>query len=327
MKRRSMVAVAAGNALYPWLSALAQAQRMKRIGWLDGRPAQNPGSMAIWQGIVEELRRFGWEEERNVIIDRRFSLGDPTKHFSNAEELAAAHVDVIVVFGHQGLEQAYKATKSVPIVTMASGLVEFGYAKSLAHPGGNVTGVDFHGLEFIKKHFQLLYMTRPGLKKVGFSGAPGPSSDIGIATLQDAARSEGVAVVRLPNVADIADIEPMLIAAKRDGVQALTLAGEMAFLRGTGLQRIQAWATENNVLTSSPNWQVGQLLFTYGPNFPEVRRVAMSAVDRILRGAKPADIPIQHPSTFNITINMKIAKAMGLSIPQTVLLQATEIVQ
>lgn len=327
MKRRLTLLLAAGTTAGVALPTWAQTRRVMRIGILSIRPPPDPVAVAGHAETLAQLKRFGWEDGRDVVIERRFSMGDPRKHYANAEELVAAGVDVILAIGHQALAPAYKATKSIPIVTMASGLVELGYAKSLAHPGGNVTGLEYQGLAFASKQFELMYTMRPGLKRIGFAGPHGtPGFDGGVAALQAVASAKGVTIVPLPDMRAVADVDPMLAAAKREGVQVLVLTSGYFFLLDPGLQRIQAWATENNVLTYAPNFQRGELLVTYGPDLQEASRVAWSSVDRILRGAKPADIPIEQPTRYEIIINKKIAKATGLTVPLPVLLQATEVI-
>lgn len=328
MKRRMALRLAAGTALGAVRPALAQGQRVMRVGVLGIMPAyDSPVSTAHWQSVLDELKQRGWEEGRNLIVERRYSMGDQKKHYTNAVELVAAHVDVIVAFGHERLAPAYQATRTVPIVTMGSGLVELGYAKSLAQPGGNVTGVEFQGRAFAGKHFQLLYGTRSGLKRIGYAGNPGINTYASIAPLQDAASTKGVAVVRLPDLQGVADVERMLAAAKREAVQVLALGSGMFFLLGQGVRRIQAWASENKVITSSPNWQRGELLFAYGPELQELSQMAWNAVDRILRGARPAEFPIQQPTRYDVAISMKIARAMGIVVPQAILLEATEVIE
>ncbi len=328
MKRRLPLLLIAGTVASAVLPTLAQTRRVMRIGILSIRPPPDPVAVEGYAETLAQLKRFGWEEGRDVILERRFSMGDPRKHDANAQELVAAGVDVILAIGHERLAPAYKATKSIPIVTMASGLVELGYAKSLAQPGGNVTGLEYQGLVFASKQFELMYTMRPSVKRIGYAGPHGtPGFDAGVAALQAVANTKGVTVVPLPNMRVVGDVEPMLAGAKREGVQALALGPGFFFLRGPGLQRIQAWATENNVLTYAPNFQRGELLVTYGPDLQEANRIAWSAVDRILRGVKPADIPIEQPTRYAIIINMKIAKTMGLKVPQAILLQANELIE
>lgn len=328
MKRRSMLRLTGGAALGTALPAIAQTRRLPRLGFLGNMPLSDPGSAADWKAIHANLKELGWEEGRNLIIERRFAVDDFSKFPGHAKELVAAGVDVIFAPSNDRLAAAYAATKSIPIVTAALGIVELGYAKSLAHPGGNVTGFELQSLEFAGKYFDLLYSIRPGLKRFGLCGPhAAPSMKAYTKAMQGAANTQGVSVVPLPNLLTMADIEPLLAAAKREGVQAIALVGGRNFLWGPGLQRIQAWAIENKVLASSATRiPRGEMLLAAGPTFEELGRVSWRAVDRILRGAKPADIPIEQPTRFEIWISRKIASVMGITIPQSVLVQATEVI-
>jgi putative ABC transport system substrate-binding protein len=331
MDRRSILSVA-GAALGTALPAIAQTQRAMRLGILGTYPLSfYPASseyVANSKRFFDELRRLGWEEGRNLIVEYRYSMNDPQKHYANAEELVAARVDVITVLNNLQLAAAFKATKTIPIMAMASGLVESGYAKSLAQPGGNVTGVEFLAGDAAGKLFEVLYSIRPGLKKIGLSEGRGTPASQSLATpLQAVADARGVTVVSLPSIAGPTDIDPMLTAAKREGIQALALGPGTFVLEGEGAHRIQTWATENKVLTYSSNWHRGQLLLASGPDFPYFNRVAAGVVDRLLRGTRPADIPIEQALRFVLIINQKIARAMGLKIPTSLLIQATEVIE
>ena len=333
MLRRSIISVASSAALGMVLPVGAQTQRIMRMGMLTNYPSSSLPATSFFSAKeskkwFHELQRlFGWEQGRNLIVEYRYWMGYPQKHYANAEELVSAQVDMIFVGSNLTLAAAYKATRTIPIVAQASGLVALGYAKSLAHPGGNVTGVDY-SIDFEDKHFELLYTIRPGLKKIGLTEGCGFSRTSGtLAHAQASASKLGVSVVPLPEISEIADIEPMLAVAKREGVQALWLGRGTVVLTGEGAQRIQAWATENKVIASSANWHRGQLLLAFGPDYQYANRAAMSAIDRILRGAKPADIPIEQPTRFEVIINRKFAKAIGLTMPQEVMLRATEVIE
>lgn len=332
MKRRSIVSLSGAAMLGAALPAFAQTQRVMRIGSLSEYPISTYSasgqivarSTAFW----DELKRLGWEEGRNLIVERRYSMGDPQKHYANAEELVAAKVDLILTGNIIQTAAAYKATKSIPIVATALGLVEHGYAKSLAQPGGNVTGFELWVGDPSGKVFEIMHATLPGLKKIGYSEGRGiPAAQSGLGGAQQAASTKGVSVVALPSMSKLADIDPMLSAAKREGIQALLLGSSVAFLEGRGAQRIQDWATENKVLTYAPIWNRGQLVMAWGPDFMYVNRANARTVDQIFRGAKPADIPIERSMRFELIINQKLAKAIGLTIPLPVLLQATQVIE
>jgi len=248
------------------------------------------------------------------------------KNIANAEELVVARVDVIYAPGPAAAAAAYQATKAIPIVMHGPAAVEMGYAKSLAQPGGNVTGAVYQALDFTGKEFALLKALQPDLKKIGVPTALGNKlTDLKFNDWQAIAGGQGVAVVQLPDTLAMADVEPMLAAAKRGGVQALVL--RRSVLLGAGLQRINAWAIENKVVTYAGNWARGEVVVVYGPYIPDITRIAIGKIDSILRGAKPGDLPIEQPTRFELVINLKLAEAMGLTIPQSVLLSATEVIR
>lgn len=326
MKRRSVMSLAAGAALGHSLASMAQSQRVVRIGNLNNTPIM-PGAKGSFD-FRHEMARLGWQVGVNLDIEWRFGMNDPQRYQRFAEELVAARVDLIYALGDDALEAAFKATKSIPIVMIAAAAVELGYAKSLARPGGNVTGVVSQALDYVGKSLQLLRALRPDLTRIGISHRPGhPLSDIWMKSWRDIASGLGVAMAPLPFVRELADIDQMLGAAKREAVQALVGAGPVPVLLGAGFDKIQAWATMNKVLTYSTTWAEGEHLISFGPNQWELRRIAIGQVDRVLRGANPAELPIHQPTKFDFVLNMKIAKAMGLRIPYDVRLQATELIE
>jgi len=322
MRRRTMFSLSCAAVLAVAMPGVAQAQRVARIGLLGGQGGP------LWKAFTDELKQVGWEEGRNLIIDVRFRPDDPQKYRAQAEELVAAQVELIVASSDPAVAAAYKATQSIPIVMLGSGPVERGYAKSLANPGGNVTGVAYQSLDFTGKEFSLLKEMRPDLKKIGIPITLGsnPLSDAWFKRWQSAGSSQAVTVVPLPDVRRMTEVEPMLAAARREGVQALVV-GPKYFLLGAGWQRIEAWAIENKVLTNSGTWTHGEAVLAYGFNSLEVIRIAVRKIDRILRGAKPAGLPIEQPTRFELIVNEKLAKAIGLTVPQSVLLQATEVIR
>ena len=184
-------------------------------------------------------------------------------------------------------------------------------------------------LDLPGKSFGLLHALRPDLRRIGISRQPGNSlSEQWLKGWQQAAATQGATMVPLPFVRTLPEIEPMLALAKREEVQALVGAGPVPILLGTGFDRITAWAIQNKVLTITTTTLLSaQHLVSFGPSRWELRRIAAGQIDRILRGAKPGDIPIEQPTRFELIINKALAKAMGLTIPQSVLVQATEVIE
>jgi putative ABC transport system substrate-binding protein len=288
-------------------------------------------SAADWRGIRAAMKNAGLEDGVNLILERRYSFDDPRKHYPNAEELVAAGVDLIYAVANDRLDAAFKATKTIPIVTMANAIVELGYAKSLARPGGNVTGMEFQGQETIGKQLELLHLMMPGIRRIGLvrSLREERVTDALTANMQAAAATRRVTVVPVrTDLPTFDDIEPMLAAAKREGVQALWFAMHRGFLHGLGFQRVQAWAAENSIVTTSGWYHRGEVMLTHGPHPEEIGSITWRLAARILlRGARPADLPIEQPTRFDVVLNQKYTRAIGLTIPLALRLQATEVIE
>jgi putative ABC transport system substrate-binding protein len=330
MKRRVILSAFIGAAASAVLPALSQAPRMAHLGVLANFPPSDPREAYGWEGwkaFSSEMRRLGWEEGRNLVLEPRFGMNDRHRYEENANELVAARVDVIYAPGDIAAAAAFKATQVIPIVMHGVAAVEPGYARSLAQPGGNVTGALYQALDFTSRELGLLKAVRPDLAKIGVCASDRTQrSDLKARSWQDTARSNGVAMVQLPDTPTLPDIEPMLVAARDEAVQALVLRGNL-LLAGAGLRQINAWAIERKVLTYAGNWARGEVLLAYGPDIAEVTRVALGKLDAVLRGGSPARIPIEQPTKFELIINLKIAMAMDLTIPRQVMLSATEVIR
>lgn len=325
MTRRYMLSLCAGASLCAAHPALAQVPRQVRVGGLTNLNIFNPLD-PLW--FTNGMRRLGWESGRDLDMDWRFANNDPHNFHRFAKELVARRVDLLFAIGDDALEAAYAASRTVPIVTIAAAVVETGYAKSLAAPGGNVTGVVSQALDFVGKSFELLRTLRPDLRRVGVSHRPGHRlSDLWLEAWQSAARGTGAVMVALPFLREQADIEPMLAVAQREKVQALVGEGPVPVLLGSGFEKIQAWATAHGVLTYTTTWVRGEHLLSFGPDPWDLRRLAMAQIDRVLRGASPSQVPITQPTKFELILNQRIARSMGLGIPTSLLLRADEVIQ
>ncbi len=243
-----------------------------------------------------------------------------------AKELVDARVDVIFADGEGPAIAAFNATRSIPIVMHGTDPVAAGMAKSLARPGGNVTGMVYGADEYAGKQLDLLRAIQPELKRMGTYFIPGTSrSEIIFARWTAEAAKVGVTMVKLPFPWAVADIDATLAAALRERVQAVDFGLNFA-LKGAGWQQITAWAISNKVLTSASEYARGEAAVTFGANGPRFTSQLFDQLDRVLRGAKPADVPIQQPMVFDTVINRRIVKAIGLTVPRSVLLQATEVI-
>lgn len=328
MKRRQLLhAIAAVSPTFA-LSPV-QAQRVMRLGVIHNWPPTDALPAAFLNELGNQLKKAGWEQGRNLIIERRFALGDARMNGEHALELVAARVDTIYAIDDTAVAAAWRATKTIPIVMIGAAAVELGYARSLAQPGGNITGVGYQALDIIGKKVSLLEATRPEHRRVGIEESAGvnPMWDLYFQTWQTVASAQGAAAVVLPRLSRPADIDATLAAAKHEDVQALVLSGVRPFLLGAGLQRITTWAADNKVLTFAGSWAGGQVLLCHGPYVRDLIQVTVRQIDHILRGAKPAEVPIEQPTRFELIVNQKIARATGLTIPPAMLLQATQVIE
>ena len=257
--------------------------------------------------------------------ESRYTNGDNQLYPSLVKELVDLRVDAILASGDVAAVAAFNATRSIPIVIAASAPVELGLAKSLASPGGNLTGVVYQSLDYSGKELDLIRAIQPGLKLMGLVVGDNVVGRAWYAGWQAAADRTGVTLVKLPRPARVIDIEATLVAARRERVQAIQF-GLHHGMRGAGWQQITAWAISNKVLTASAEYARGEAAVAFGANTLSFLAQMADQLDRVLRGANPAQTPIQQPIVFDLIINRKIIRAMGLTVPQSVLVQATEVI-
>jgi ABC-type uncharacterized transport system substrate-binding protein len=330
MDRRTFLAGTGAVLLAAPLAAEAQpAAKIARIGYLANNMAANPH---IHEAFRQGLRDLGYVEGRNVVIEYRDAEGKPERLPALAAELVALKVDVIVAAGSNQLALAAKqATRTLPIVFAAvSDPVAIGLVTSLARPGGNVTGASILAPELVGKRLELLTQAVPGISRVAVLWLPGA---LGERTEKDmlkeadvAARALGVRLqfveARVP-----ADLDRAFSDMTRARAGALIVLPSHMFLREH--RRLVDLAAKHRlpaVYTVKEYVDAGGLM-GYGPNLADVFRRAAIYVDKILKGAKPADLPVEQPTKFDLVINLKTAKALGLTIPPALLGRADEVVQ
>ena len=325
--RRRVLAVAVATVLFA--SALgAQAQRggaLPRIGVLlttslDGTPAA--------LGFRDGLRELGYVEGQNVAIEWREAEGQASRFPAFAAELVRLNADVIVAAVNPAIEAARTATKTIPIVMVnPSDPVGTGFIRSLARPGGNVTGLTYRTPEAVPKRLQLLKETIPGLSRVAVLwDATEPVRRRQVEEAERAAPKVGVHLQVL-EVRSPADLEGAFAAMTRERAGAV-LVEASAMLAGNRA-RVAELAVKSRLPTIGwfgPIADAG-FLMGFGPNLREQYRRAAYFVDRILKGAAPADLPVEQPTTFELIINLKTAKALGIPIPPSVLLQADRVIE
>ncbi len=328
MERRTFMGVLAGGLLAAPLAAEGQQTgKVYRVGWLATVPP-NPGNLQVWDAFIAGLRESGWVEGQNLIIERRYSEGRSERFPDLAAELVRLKVDVIVpAAGPTTLNAVRNATKTIPIVMVASSSdpVLDGFAASLARPGGNITGVTSVPEGVLGKRLELLKEAVPKLSRVGVLW--GADFDPQTARqLEVAARSLGLELLRF-EVWDPKDLAAAVGAATKERVGALLVPGSPLFVQQRG--RIADLLTRHRLPAISLWRSMAEagLLMAYGPNLPDEFRRAAAYVDKILKGAKPADLPIEQPTKIELVINLKTAKALGLTIPPSLLLRADEVIE
>ena len=329
MNRRTFLCGLTLGTLSASLDAEAQqAGKVARIGWLAVKLAPN---LHLSEAFRQGLRDLGYVEGRNVVIEYRDAEGKFERLPALAAELVALKVDVIVAPSTPAALAARQATKTIPVIFAALGdPVTSGLVTSLARPGGNVTGVSFLSPELVGKRLERLTQAVPGAGRVAVLWQPG---DVPESTAKDlrteaevAARALGVRlqVVEARGPTDFDRAFSEMTKAHVDALSVLTSA--MLF---TERGRLVALAAKHRLPAVYP-WREGADaggLMSYGPNLPDLYRRAATYVDKILKGAKPGDLPVEQPTKFELVINMKTAKALGLTIPQSLLVGADQLIE
>jgi putative ABC transport system substrate-binding protein len=325
MKRREFVTLLGGAAAAWPLAALAQPRtKTPTIGFLG---SSSRSAQASWiAAFVQRLRELGWVEGRTVTIEYRWAEGRTERFTEITAEYVRLKVDVIVTAGAPALA-AKKVTSTVPIVfAMGSDPVGSGLVTSLARPGGNVTGLSLQFTDLAGKRFEILRELVPGLRRVAILGNVGyPAAVLEMREAQAAAKALGVDVVTL-EIRRAADVIPAFEGAK-DRAQALYVAGDP--LMTANRIRVNTLALGARLPTMHGFREMAEAagLMSYGPSFLDLHRRAAEYVDKILRGIKPADLPVEQPTKFDLVVNLTTAKALGLTVPPTLLARATEVIE
>lgn len=324
-------AIAAATAAWFGLPRLAAAQQVWRVGYLALYPLSAAPSESA-HDLVKGLRELGYVENQNITIDFRDGGGRAEALVARARELVANKPDVIVAYGGVDVEAVRAVTKTVPVVMIyGPDPVAMGVAASLARPGGNVTGLSRLAPELTAKRLQLLRELRPDLNRVAvlWDLALGPVERADRVGWHDAPGMQALASTRimLP-VRKAGDLDEAFATAQRTGAGAVVLGPESALQR-TEMARIGALAIRHRLLTIAERgvYARGGILLAYGPDVHDLARRAALYVDKILRGAKPGDLAIEQPTKFELSVNLKTAKALGLAIPQALLLRADEVIE
>ena len=329
MRRRQFVTFLGGAAAWP-LAARAQQERerVRRVGVLMATPADDPEGQARIAALLQALQQLGWTVGLNVRIDDRWSAGDAGNARKYAAELVALAPDVILASGAAAMEPLLQATRTVPIVfALAADPVGAGYVDSLARPGGNDTGFMTQEYGFGGKWLELLKEIVPGVTRAAVIRDFAITAGIGMfGAIQSAAPSLGVEVSPV-NVRDAGEMERAIAAFARssNGGLIVTPSG-LASSRRDLIVTLAARYKLPTVYYQRPFVAAGGLA-SYGIDLIDQYRRSAGYLDRILKGEKPADLPVQNPTKFELVINLKTARALGLTIPVTLLARADEVIE
>jgi putative tryptophan/tyrosine transport system substrate-binding protein len=333
MRRREFVTLLSGAvATWPLAAHTQQATKIPQIGVLSlGRGDKSDASLETLDAFVPALRDLGYTEGQNIAFDRRFADGDANKLSALAQELVERRVDAIVALATPAARAAKRATSAIPIIAIGmADPVEDELASSLARPGWNVTGTTFFGPELVSKRLQLLKEIVPVLSRVVVLWHPRAYGERTMAgmlkEIEDAARSLGTKLQLVP-AASPADLGSAFAAMATEQVHGLIVfPSPMLFSQ---YSRIVTFAANNRLpamYAAREGVELGGLV-SYGVNLPDLSRATAIYLDKILKGAKPAELPVQQPTKFELVINLKTAGALGLTISRDFLLIADEVIE
>ena len=328
MNRRTFLSALTGSLLAAPLAAGAQqVGKVSRIGYLSaGSDTANP---RVREAFRQGLRELGWVEGQNIIIEYRWAEGRFDRLPDLAAELVRLKVDVLVAAPTPAALAAKNATGTIPIVGMSlTDPIGLGLVASLARPGGNVTGVSYSvGAEIFGKDLELLKEVVPRVRRVAVLSNPAsPARPLTISNVKDAARSLGLQL-QLLEARGPRDFDGAFAAMAKERVGALLVVTDPAFIPHRA--RLVDLAVKNrlpSIFTQREDAEAGGLM-SYGPRLSDLHRRGATYVDKILKGAKPADLPVEEPTKFELVINLKPAKALGLTIPPSLLQRADQVIE
>ena len=328
MKRRAFICTLAGGLLAaPLAGAQQPATKVFRIGLLGTVPLTEPGAARIWGGFFEGLRQLGYVEGQNILIEGRYSEGRSERLPTLAAELVRLKVDVIVAAAYTP-DAAKGATSTIPIVmTNDADPVGRGLVASLARPGGNVTGLTTRSSDLVGKHLQLLKEAMPQLSRVAVLSNPAqPQHQPSLRVAEVAARGLKVQLEILEARAPTR-LAGALSVVTKESVDALLVLGDPMFFGER--RRIAELAAKSRLplVGNQAEYAEAGGLLTYGIDQRDNFRRAVTYVDKILKGAKPGDLPVEQPTKFELVINMETAKALGLTIPPSLLQRADQVIE
>ncbi|MGB7774385.1 MAG: ABC transporter substrate-binding protein [Pseudolabrys sp.] len=330
MRRREYIGGILGSAAtWPLAARAQQGEQMRRIGVLtSGAAADDPDGQVRSAAFVQGLQQLGWTDGRNIRIDYRWGAGDADNMRKYAAELVALAPDVILASGTASVAPLLQATRTVPIVfVQVTDPVGAGFVDSLAHPGGNATGFLLFEYAISAKWLELLKEIAPRVSRAGVIRDPAQTAGTGqFGVIQSVAPSLGMDVSAI-NLRDAPEIERGIAAFARSANGGLILTSSALSVVHRDLIVTLAARHKLPAVYYRRQFVTGGGLISYGPDVAEQNRRAAGYVDRILKGEKPADLPVQAPTKYELLVNLKTAKALGLTVPTSLLARADEVIE
>ena len=325
MRRREFIAMVGSAAAWPVAADAQQAAKLATIGYLGATTLSAESQR--FPAFVQRLRELGWIDNRTIAIEVRWAEGRNERFAEIAAEFVRLKVDVIVTAGTAAIVASKQATSVIPIVFAVAGdPVGTGLVASLARPGGNVTGLSIQATDLVGKRLEILRESVPNLRRLAIVGNVGAQVPVlEMHEVQETARTLGLEIASA-EIRRAEDIAPAFDALKNLAYALYVCADPLVTTNRNRIGILALGARLPTMHGQRENVEAGGLI-SYGTNFPDLHRRAADYVDKILRGAKPADLPVEQPTKFDLVINLTTAKALGLAVPPTLLARATELVK
>ncbi len=326
MERRAFISgITLGLLAAPLAAGAQPAGKVSTVGVLS--IGTDPAQSGPWQPFLDAMRELGYVEGRNLVVKRAFANGQTERLAGLVAELVGTRVDVIVTTGSRETRAVQKATATIPVVmTLVVDPVAEGFAKSLAQPGKNVTGVTSLVPGLTQKYVELLKEALPTAARFGVITSPPNPVPENRRELEAAVKARGMSVSFLP-VSGPGDFDPTFARAKREGVTGIiATADAVTFLHRHAFVELALKHHLPGIYWAREYVEAGGLM-TYSASLADLRRRAAGYVDKILKGARPADLPIEQPTKFDLVINLKTAKSLGLTIPPSLLQRADQVIE
>jgi putative tryptophan/tyrosine transport system substrate-binding protein len=324
IKRREFMALLGGAAAWPLAARAQQREEIRRVGVLMGLEADDPDGASQLKALKRAFQELGWVDGRNLQLEISWSGGEPDRIQASARELVTLRCEVIITRSTPATAALIKETRTIPIVFSYVGdPIGSGFVQSFSRPGGHVTGFQVYEFTLVPKWLQLLMELAPSLRRVGFIHNPDTVPPGFLRALDELSPSLSVRLIRAP-VHNAGDIDAAIAGLAHEQDTGLMIMPDI--FNDANHKQIAGLAAKYRLPTIYTH-RFDDGLISYGPDLSDVLRRTAPYVDRILRGEKPGDLPVQAPTKYELVVNLKIAKALGLDVPPTLLIRADEVIE